>query len=103
MARPASTWCGFPSSTCGHARPGRLRAVLDDLLRASRPARPSSSRAAAAWAGRAPIVGCLLRDGGLDGQAAIDLTRASRKHTIENRAQEQFVRDWDWPAREVLA
>ncbi len=37
------------------------------------------------------IVGCLLRDGGLDGNAAIKLTRASRKNTIERDTQEVFV------------
>ncbi len=49
------------------------------------------------------IVGCLLRDGGLDGDAAIALTRTSRKDTIERDTQEAFVAAWDWPRREVLA
>jgi hypothetical protein len=40
------------------------------------------------------VVGCLLRDGGLDGDAAIALTRASRHGTIENAEQERFVRSW---------
>jgi protein-tyrosine phosphatase len=39
-------------------------------------------------------VGCLLRDGGLDAEAAIALTRASRPGTIETPAQEAFVRTW---------
>lgn len=40
------------------------------------------------------VVGCLLRDGGLDGDAAIALTRLSRHDTIENIDQERFVREW---------
>ncbi len=40
------------------------------------------------------VVGCLLRDGGLDGDAAIALTRASRAGTIETTEQERFVREW---------
>jgi ADP-ribosylglycohydrolase len=40
------------------------------------------------------VVGCLLRDGGLDVTAAIALTRASRKKTIENIDQERFVEAW---------
>ena len=40
------------------------------------------------------VVGCLLRDGGLDGLAAIKLTRATRHGTIENNAQERFVENW---------
>ena len=79
-----------------------LRIVLDDLL-ARLTAGETVVVACRGGMGRTgTIVGCLLRDGGLDGQAAIDLTRASRKHTIENPAQERFVRDWDWPAREAL-
>jgi ADP-ribosylglycohydrolase/protein-tyrosine phosphatase len=39
-------------------------------------------------------VGCLLVDRGLDADAAIALTRASREGTIETERQEQFVRDW---------
>jgi ADP-ribosylglycohydrolase len=40
------------------------------------------------------VVGCLLRDGGLDGNAAIELTRASRPKTLENPEQERFVHSW---------
>ena len=40
------------------------------------------------------VVGCLLRDGGLDGDEAVALTRASRPGTIENDEQERFVRMW---------
>ena len=43
------------------------------------------------------IVGCLLRDGGLDADTAIGLTRSTRPGTIEREAQERFVRDWDGP------
>lgn len=48
------------------------------------------------------IVACLLRDGGLDADAAIALTRASRRHAIEGPIQEAFVADWDWPVRETV-
>jgi ADP-ribosyl-[dinitrogen reductase] hydrolase len=40
------------------------------------------------------VVGCLLRDGGLDGDAAIALTRASRHGAIETVEQERFVGSW---------
>jgi hypothetical protein len=40
-----------------------------------------------------------LRDGGLDTDAAIALTRASRRHTIENPTQERFISSWTWPER----
>lgn len=94
----------FPIVDMG-ATPDRdgLRAVLDDLL-ARLTAGETVVVACRGGMGRTgTIVGCLLRDVGVNGQAAIDLTRASRKHTIENRAQERFVLDWDWSAREVLA
>ncbi len=40
------------------------------------------------------IVGCVLREAGLDGPAAIELTRGSRSNTIENRGQEAYVSGW---------
>jgi hypothetical protein len=40
------------------------------------------------------VVALVLRDGGLGGDAAIGLTRASRKSTIENATQEAFIRAW---------
>ncbi len=40
------------------------------------------------------VVACLLRDRGLDGDAAIALTRASRHDTIETPDQERFVQSW---------
>jgi ADP-ribosyl-[dinitrogen reductase] hydrolase len=43
------------------------------------------------------VVGCLLRDAGLDAEAAITLTRASRGHTIETSDQERFVASWGAP------
>jgi ADP-ribosyl-[dinitrogen reductase] hydrolase len=39
-------------------------------------------------------VACLLIDAGLDAEAAITVTRASRRETIETHAQEQFVHRW---------
>ena len=47
------------------------------------------------------VVGCLLRDGGLDADTAIALTRSTRPGTIEREAQERFVREWDGPAGEA--
>lgn len=41
------------------------------------------------------VVGCLLRDAGLEGPAAVALTRASRHNTIENDLQKRFVLAWD--------
>ena len=40
------------------------------------------------------VVGCVLRGAGLDGDAAIALTRATRPGTIETWKQESFVQDW---------
>jgi ADP-ribosylglycohydrolase/protein-tyrosine phosphatase len=40
------------------------------------------------------VVACFLCEAGLDGQAAIALTRKARHGTIQTRAQEQFVEDW---------
>ena len=40
------------------------------------------------------VVGCLLRDAGLDATEAIALTRATRPGTIETAAQERFVETW---------
>ena len=80
-----------------------LRLVLDDVL--ARLARGESVAVACRGGmGRTgTIVGCLLRDGGLDPDAAISLTRASHKNTIERHTQEQFVTEWDWPPREALS
>jgi len=41
------------------------------------------------------VVACVLRDGGLDGLAAVTLTRKSRPRTIESAAQERFVLSWE--------
>lgn len=40
------------------------------------------------------VVACLLREAGLDGAAAVELTGATRHGTIETSAQERFVREW---------
>ena len=40
------------------------------------------------------VVACLLRDGGLDAESAIRLTRATRHGAIENATQERFVEAW---------
>lgn len=42
-------------------------------------------------------VACLLVEGGLDPEAAIRLTQSTRKHTITNREQQEFVRGWSEP------
>ncbi len=80
-----------------------LRRVLDDVL--TRLVRGESVAVACRGGmGRTgTIVGCLLRDGGLNPNAAISLTRATRKNTIERDTQEQFVTAWEWPPREALS
>ncbi|HEY8870068.1 MAG TPA: ADP-ribosylglycohydrolase family protein [Candidatus Limnocylindrales bacterium] len=45
------------------------------------------------------VVACILRDGGLAGDAAITMTREARHKTIERPRQEAFIRGWDWPDR----
>jgi len=66
-------------------------AEVEDRLRAGR-------RVAVACKGglgrTGTTVGCLLRDAGLDADAAVVLTRVSRRGTIENPTQEGFVRAW---------
>lgn len=80
-----------------------FRALLDGLL--ARLAR--GSRIVVACRGglgrTGTLVGCLLRDGGLSGTDAIQLTRDTRRRTIEWAIQEQFVEAWDWEPREVVA
>ena len=89
-ARPASRSWTWTSRRIADG----LRRTLDDVLSRLR-AGESVVVACRGGLGRTgTIVGCLLRDGGLDGDAAIALTRASRKNTIERDTQERFVRDW---------
>jgi protein-tyrosine phosphatase len=79
-----------------------LRAALDGVLDRLAAGR---SVAVACLAGRGrtgTVVACLLRDGGLDADTAVALTRETRPYTIERESQVQFVRDWDWPIRETL-
>jgi Cyclin-dependent kinase inhibitor 3 (CDKN3) len=40
------------------------------------------------------FVACLLREGGLDADAAIALTRATRHGAIETGVQERFIGEW---------
>ena len=40
------------------------------------------------------VVGCLLRDAGLDGAAAIALARATRPGAVERPGQVTFVEEW---------
>jgi ADP-ribosyl-[dinitrogen reductase] hydrolase len=76
------------------ADPIVFRAVLDDMRRRLAHGR-SVVVACRGGLGRTGIaVACLLRDAGLDAEAAIALTRGSRKDTIEKGAQERFVESW---------
>ena len=80
-----------------------LRTVLDDILARLVAGRSVAVACRGGWGRTGTIVGCLLRDGGVSPQAAIDLTRETRTHTIERPIQETFVAAWDWPERQVLA
>lgn len=74
--------------------PTTLRQSLD-LIRVRLAAGRTVAIACRGGVGRTgTVVGCLLRDGGLDAKAAIALTRASRHGTIENDDQERFVENW---------
>lgn len=79
-----------------------LRTVLDDVLARLAAGQSVAVACRGGWGRTGTIVSCLLRDGGLSPQAAIDLTRESRAHTIEREKQETFVAAWDWPDRAVL-
>lgn len=76
-----------------------LRRVLDDVLSRIRDGKSVVVACRGGLGRTGTVVGCLLRDGGLDGDDAIRITRAARRKTIENRRQEAFVRAWDWPDR----
>jgi ADP-ribosyl-[dinitrogen reductase] hydrolase len=80
-----------------------LRLTLDDVLGRLRAGQRVVVACRGGMGRTGTIVGCLLRDGGLDGDAAIVLTRKSRKNTIERPIQERFVAAWDWPEREALS
>ena len=71
-----------------------LRRTLDDVLSRLQAGKSVAVACRGGLGRTGTVVGCLLRDGGLDGDAAIALTRASRKNTIERDTQERFVRDW---------
>lgn len=76
-----------------------LRLTLDDVLCRVRAGQRVVVACRGGMGRTGTIVGCLLRDGGMDGEAAIALTRASRRNTIERPIQERFVAAWDWPER----
>ena len=78
-----------------------LRAVLDDILARLRDGASIAVACRGGLGRTGTIVACLLRDGGLDGEAAIDLTRATRKDTIQGATQVAFVHDWQWPGSEA--
>lgn len=80
-----------------------LRRTLDDVLGRIRAGQRVVVACRGGMGRTGTIVGCMLRDGGPDGEAAITLTRKSRKNTIEREIQEAFVTDWDWPEREALS
>lgn len=75
--------------------PAGLARVLDAVLERMRDGKSVVVACRGGLGRTGTIVACVLRDGGLDADAAISLTRASRKRTIERPVQEQFVRDWD--------
>ena len=74
-----------------------LRVVLDDVLRAMRDGKSVVVACRGGLGRTGTIVACLLRDGGLDADDAIRLTRASRHDTIERGTQVQFIHEWTWP------
>jgi hypothetical protein len=80
-----------------------LRLTLDDVLGRIADGQSVVVACRGGMGRTGTIVGCLLRDGGLDGEAAIKLTRNSRTDTIERDTQERFVEAWDWPPREAFA
>jgi protein-tyrosine phosphatase len=74
--------------------PEALRSVVDDL-RTEIDAGRSVVVACRGGLGRTgTVVGCLLRDAGVDAERAIELTRRSRPGAIETASQAEFVRDW---------
>ena len=74
--------------------PGAFRATLDGILDRLRAGRTVVVACRGGLGRTGTAVACLLVDGGLDPEAAIRLTRASRRGTIERDRQEAFVRSW---------
>jgi ADP-ribosylglycohydrolase len=78
-----------------------LRLTLDDVFGRIRAGKVVVVACRGGLGRTGTIVACLLRDGGLGADAAIALTRASRRQTIERDTQERFVAAWDWPESEA--
>ncbi len=74
--------------------PEGLRAALDAVAARIREGKTVVVACRAGRGRTGTIVGCLLRDGGLEANAAIELTRTTRPGTIERDVQERFVREW---------
>jgi protein-tyrosine phosphatase len=76
------------------ADPTTFRALLDDLTARLHAGQQIVVACRGGFGRTGTVVACVLRAGGLDPDAAIRLTRDSRRWTIENRDQERFVREW---------
>lgn len=74
--------------------PGALRLVLADVRTRIEDGQGVVVACRGGLGRTGTIVACLLRDGGLDGDAAIALTRQARRNTIERGTQVDFVHDW---------
>jgi len=79
--------------------PAAFRATLDGILDRLRAGQAVVVACRGGLGRTGTAVACLLVDGGLDPEAAIRLTRASRRGTIERDRQEAFVRSWASVAR----
>jgi protein-tyrosine phosphatase len=71
-----------------------LRLTLDDVLGRLRAGQTVVVACFGGLGRTGTVVACLLRDGGLDADSAIALTRASRPRTIERDSQLDFVAGW---------
>ena len=77
-----------------------LRLTLDDVLGRLHAGQTVVIACYGGYGRTGTIVGCLLRDAGLDGAAAVALARATRPGAIERPGQVTFVEDWDAQWRE---
>jgi hypothetical protein len=72
-----------------------LRLTLDDVEHRLRAGQTVVVACYGGYGRTGTVVGCLLRNSGLQGPAAVALARATRPGAIERPGQVSFVEEWD--------